>query len=620
MDKHTIFCKTPAGEDAVEQRSIVQRNLRSVLIMIDGQTTVEEIAHRFPDKGTAEALIGELEMRGLIKRVGGDQGAPEEPVVPQGSAVFEIESFDLGEQELMDFSTSKAPARAAAAKQAKPVTAIEDFASELPDFEQSAPPEDPAVREARRSEFRRALEEAREAAQAQDKQPEPKGLDKLRVWWADLSGAKRPEIKEAAPAEPVTAASLRARRPRPVRRVVLVLLLVIGAAGAVLGFYPYDREIPRIEKLGTELLNQPVKVSAVKPWLLPPSLSLEGVRVGPNGELKVARVFLVPEPFSLFRERKVIREARMEGTVLDAQHFATLPLNVETNWASRWVKIESVTLAQTTLELLGGKLTGLNGVAKLNPDGVPDHIELQSEDKGLSISARLKDKGWDLEMKGNSWQAPGLPALTADSVHAQGRLTPNNLDISHFELRAFGGFLDGRLGMGWSQNNAVVAGEFTSSRLDARKFLQVFKPGVQVSGALNLKLALRGTADTLAALVPQCVVEGSFAIDDGVLDKFDLMNSLRNTSAAYTGGGSTNFDTLKGRVRVTSAGVRLDDLKLDSGMFTAGGALTLGAGEKAALNGQMDVVLHGSATVVRAPVRITGTAAAPQLRAGALAR
>ncbi|MBL8471086.1 MAG: hypothetical protein KF778_16560 [Rhodocyclaceae bacterium] len=622
MDKQAIFCKTTSGEDAVEQRSIVQRNLRSVLIMIDGQTTVEEIAHRFPDKGTAEALIGELEMRGLIKRVGGGAEEAQEPDADQGSAVFEIESFDLGEQELLDFSTSKTPPESAPKKPRKSEPSPADFGSDdLPDFDQSGTAEDIAAREARRAEIRRSLAEARESAKAFESQPEPKGLDKLRVWWAELNGGSQPQIKaaESAP-EPVTAATLRARRPKPLRRVLLGLFLVVGVVAGGLALYPYDREIPRIEKLSSELLNQPVKVSSVKPWLLPPSLSLEGVRVGAGGELKIARIFLVPEPFSLFSERKVIREARLEGAVLDAQHFATLPLSVEANWASRWVKIESVRLQQTTLELLGGKLSGLDGTATLNAEGVPDRIDLQSEGKNLQISAQLKDKAWDLTLKASSWQAPGLAALTVDSVEASGRLTPNKLDITHFDLHAFGGYLEGQLGMNWKQGDAEVTGGFASTRLDARKFLQVFIPDAKVGGELSLKLALRGRAESLAALVPQCAVDGTFRIEDGILEKFDLMNSLRNTSAGPTGGGSTNFDTFSGRVRVTNGGVRLDDLKLNSGMFAATGALTLTPGEKATLNGQMDVVLHGSATVVRAPVRISGSPAAPQLRAGALVR
>ncbi|HMM71099.1 MAG TPA: hypothetical protein PKC22_02565, partial [Rhodocyclaceae bacterium] len=66
MSQDYIYAKTPAGEEAVTQRSIVQRSLRSLLIMIDGQTRIGEIAQRFPDPALVEGLVLELEQRGLV--------------------------------------------------------------------------------------------------------------------------------------------------------------------------------------------------------------------------------------------------------------------------------------------------------------------------------------------------------------------------------------------------------------------------------------------------------------------------------------------------------------------------------------------------------------------------
>ncbi len=67
MKSSTVFRKTPAGEEAIQERRISQRNLRSVLIMVNGQASVAEITDRFGDPLVVEGLIAELEHRGLVE-------------------------------------------------------------------------------------------------------------------------------------------------------------------------------------------------------------------------------------------------------------------------------------------------------------------------------------------------------------------------------------------------------------------------------------------------------------------------------------------------------------------------------------------------------------------------
>ncbi|MFX7709178.1 hypothetical protein ABTJ90_19860, partial [Acinetobacter baumannii] len=66
MNENAVYVKTEAGEEAVSKRTIVQRNLRSILIMIDGRTPVGNLAQQFGDPLIVEGLVGELEHRGLV--------------------------------------------------------------------------------------------------------------------------------------------------------------------------------------------------------------------------------------------------------------------------------------------------------------------------------------------------------------------------------------------------------------------------------------------------------------------------------------------------------------------------------------------------------------------------
>ena len=61
MDKNTVFVKTEEGEEAVRQRTrLVQRNLRNILIMVDGNATVADLARRFGDETTTQHALAEL--------------------------------------------------------------------------------------------------------------------------------------------------------------------------------------------------------------------------------------------------------------------------------------------------------------------------------------------------------------------------------------------------------------------------------------------------------------------------------------------------------------------------------------------------------------------------------
>ncbi|MFX7013428.1 hypothetical protein ABTH90_17850, partial [Acinetobacter baumannii] len=72
--------------------------------------------------------------------------------------------------------------------------------------------------------------------------------------------------------------------------VVFLLLLV-----ATFFLYPYNRHLPHIEELATELLGHPVHISSVSPSLLPePSIALEGVTVGARRQLQIGAVKLLP--------------------------------------------------------------------------------------------------------------------------------------------------------------------------------------------------------------------------------------------------------------------------------------------------------------------------------------
>src|SRR5574343_137879 len=67
MDANLVYAKTPTGDEAVRQSTrVVQRNLRMVLVQVDGKMSVEELSAKIGNPRLVQAALRELEEGGYI--------------------------------------------------------------------------------------------------------------------------------------------------------------------------------------------------------------------------------------------------------------------------------------------------------------------------------------------------------------------------------------------------------------------------------------------------------------------------------------------------------------------------------------------------------------------------
>jgi predicted transcriptional regulator len=67
MDNHLVYVKTPIGDEAVRQSTrVVKRNLRMVLVQVDGKLSVAELSDKIGNPQMVEAALRELESDGFI--------------------------------------------------------------------------------------------------------------------------------------------------------------------------------------------------------------------------------------------------------------------------------------------------------------------------------------------------------------------------------------------------------------------------------------------------------------------------------------------------------------------------------------------------------------------------
>jgi hypothetical protein len=448
MNEDAVYVKTEAGEDAVSKRTIVQRNLRSVLIMIDGRTPVGNLAQQFGDPLIIEGLVGELEHRGLIRRVDGAKVDSDADRSALSSIMVDIE--DLISQPITSVADDIRRAHDRSSTAASPL--LDEFAVVLPELAAPAPVEPTihaqpeAANEDVRSAIRRAMISAETAAPITGEDARGGSFKRiLDLFSGRVGGAERTGPPGSMGRRLVMGGG------------VIALLLV-----AVFFLYPYSRHLPQMEQMATELLGQPVRIGAVSPSLLPePSIALEGVTVGGEGKFEIGVVKLIPRVSTLFAERTVMREIRIERAGLNIAFLPDLSRPQGINWSSRWLEVEHVSVVDSSLLLLDGSLSRLQGTLTLNEDGALTQLSLTTADGAMKVDAAIESGTWKIAMKALGWQTPGSPSLLFDVLEVNGTLTRQRLQLDKVDIKLYDGYAVGNIalvtgGAGFIGSNFVL--------------------------------------------------------------------------------------------------------------------------------------------------------------------
>ena len=388
--------------------------------------------------------------------------------------------------------------------------------------------------------------------------------------------------------------------------VVFLLLLV-----ATFFLYPYNRHLPHIEELATELLGHPVHISSVSPSLLPePSIALEGVTVGARRQLQIGAVKLLPRVSTLLSERTVLREIRIENAGLDVSFLPDLSRRQDINWASRWVKVERVRVVESSLTLLDGAIGKLAGDLALDDNGVLTRLSLNTPNGGLKLQGVNESGVWKVSMTALGWETPGHPSLLFDVFEAQGTLSSRRLQLDKVDVKLYDGYATGTVGLDFG-DAPHFEGQVMTSRLGLAGLLKVLVPTLRLTGDLSMSLALSAQGGDFETLRRNLRGNGTLGVQRGHIERVDLVQAVRIPRPGGVRGGSTRFDRLEGEATVDGSGLSLARVVMESGLVGAQGALRLADGR---FDGRLDVTLQGSATTVRAPVAVEGPYADPVVK------
>lgn len=523
---------------------------------------------------------------------------PAQKASPAGKAAagrqdtFAFDSFQVGVPQPLAKPAKEEKVVSAqqpgnAARTAQPVESGQPVQQEAPAFVASKPAGDtPSKEEIQRATQERIAVDKRikEEALAAKKQAEAQAKARAEAEQRAAEAA-RAEIEHAAKQVNYSAdaaPSAIAAKPVPVARArrkpfswdklagfmlklgVFLLVLLLGALLVVPYALPTRDYMPRVEKLLSAKLAQPVHIGRLSGRILPtPRLELGEIYIGEVKQFQAKQALIYFSITGLFTEAKPIDSIELQGARVSGAGLQNVSAWMQQLAADNQYPVARMVISQGTLDADAFQLTGVEGALNFNPIGEFTNASLRS-DAGkyiLDISATLGNK-LNIALTVRDSALPLLPNWPFDELTAKGELSNNDLSISVFDARIFGGVLHGNASIGWhpgwrAQGN-IVAKTITMQRLN-----NLLEGNVEGSARFKMSSAdLAGLADTV-------VLNGSFISKKGVISGMDIIETARTHSREHLPGGRTHYDELSGDVAYSNNAFHFKQTKIAANVLDA---------------------------------------------------
>lgn len=590
-----------------QRTRVMQRNVRMVLILVDGQSTVADLSLKTGNQQLTESALLELEKGGFIElQLGQDSLWEESKKVAQeirAAAVDKALSFSPGrtrqEPTLLEPSASMQSIFQTPLRSDLPMSQF----SVLPGVTEPAPLEPSTMG----------------IGQAEHHYPFPEQALSPIAEKPSLGARIKTLFSKSKEKDDSTVAikPLRRGQKNPLgwpARVILGLGSLLALAFLLLTFFPYDRYLPELESAIAESTGQAVKVGSMRVDIYPkPGLLLGDVRFGQDkAELTIAEIRLQPAITTLLASKKVFREVVLGGVQLPAELIAGLPgvFQALARPESR-LGIERLRFERTELLYGGLALSGTEGEAQLSASGVFESLVLRTAERSLTLHMKPSAQGVEVSLEGFGWRPAQASPFLFDSLNMKASIKDGVLSIAAMELRLFDGLLQGTAVLR-ADRNASLSGAVAFERINSTRFGNAIGIGEQLAGEVGGSLRFSSIADSWANIFSEIAGDGEFVVRRGSIRGIDLAEAVRRAGPVQ--GGATSFDQLSGKIRLTSTGYQFAGLQMNSGLMQSAGHLEVS--KALTVSGRMDLQVRGTANQMRIPVAISGPLKVPEVQAG----
>ncbi len=396
---------------------------------------------------------------------------------------------------------------------------------------------------------------------------------------------------------------------------LLVLFAVLVATLAVLPlFVSLDDYRPRIERLLSEKLKEPVTIKRVRLAGLPlPHVIVDGVEIG-NADIRVGRIAVTPDLLSMLSATKVIRSIDIDGLVLNQRALDRIPAWTRADPKSKpadfTMQVRAIVLDDALLQLQKATFGPFDARISLAANGFPERADITARDG--KFKARVIPSGgkFGIEVDARGWRPPAGPPILFDELQIRGVATTTAATLSEVRAKLYGGTLSGTTTLGW-QKGMQLKGSYQVSGIELRDLVPLFSPKTRISGRLTAKPVFSGSAPSAGQLQNLLKLETPFDIRDGVLQGVDIRKAA-SSLLTKDSSGETRFDTLSGHYALDRGTQRITGLKVASGSLAADGNVTIAPNKSLSgrINAQLGTGKLASATV---PLNVSGTLDSPMV-------
>lgn len=585
MDRNLTYAKTPSGEEATRQRTrVVQRNLRMVLLQVDGQVTVDELIAKIGNEALVINALKELEKGGYVC------------LAADAPSVWEQSKARIKTPSPKKSKPSDSPISAASA-----LSGASDF-SGFEDSALDAPVVAPAT--GGFSTFGKpVLPPLPDATPAP---PRPGIGERVGGFVAPLMASLRTALSRPSGGDKEEGADLKPLRKIKISTVVtsgLALLLLV--LGGLVFLFPYNAYRSDVEKAMSAAMGVPVRVAKVDARFLPrPGLVLSGVAIG-NEDVRLTEVF-IPQLLSLSGSgHKEIREAVIGGGTLSADFLARLDgVGKQLVSNTGGFSLAHITFNQLTILLGDYRLPAFSGEA-LFKGGKLEKLALDNSGLTMHLDIVPEPDGAALSLQGYAWKPGGDNAqMIFSSIQGKGQVQAGRLVLRELDANVLNGNVVGNLALDWGKGFALT-GELQLSRLSARQLSTTFQAGLDVDGDISGTLRYRSVSEQFEDL--WSAIDATLAINltRGTITGMDIGEAARRGGGAPVRGGSTKFERIFGNLKISPEGVSSSDIDLDAGLLQARGQFV--ARRDKTVDANLQVQINSSVTPLRVAARVNGT-------------
>jgi uncharacterized protein involved in outer membrane biogenesis len=396
---------------------------------------------------------------------------------------------------------------------------------------------------------------------------------------------------------------------------LLVLFAVLVATLAVLPlFVSLDDYRPRIERLLSEKLKEPVTIKRVRLAGLPlPHVIVDGVEIG-KADIRVGRIAVTPDLLSMLSATKVIRGIDIDGLVLNQRALDRIPAwtraDPKAKPADFTVQVRAIVLDDALLQLQKATFGPFDARISLAANGFPERANITARDGKFKAKVIPSGGKFGIEVDARGWRPPTGPPILFDELQIRGVATTTAATLSEVRAKLYGGTLSGTTTLGW-QKGMQLKGGYQVSGIELRDLVPLFSPKTRISGRLTAKPVFSGSAPSAGQLQNLLKLETPFDIRDGVLQGVDIRKAA-SSLLTKDSSGETRFDTLSGHYALDRGTQRITGLKVASGSLAADGNVTIAPNKSLSgrINAQLGTGKLASATV---PLNVSGTLDSPMV-------